>query len=195
VLNISRGVSYYWGYGLITSVVFIINSTLLVKHVPYAKRLVEQAKLTIPLIRDLLRKRYSAESATLLASLLGAGIPIIQALEIVTATVQNSVIAEQLSFMRSALYDGASLSGALESATFFPPLVKQMVGVGEVSGRLEEMLAKVGAHFAEEVESFLKTLHDLVEPALVLMIGLVVGTLVLAIYLPLFQIGEVASLG
>ncbi len=155
--------------------------------------LIERALLRIPLAAKLIRARLASEFSSLLSALLGAGIPIIEALEIASESVQHRVLSNELCGAGDRIREGLSLTNSLKQSTVLPALVGQMVGIGEASGQLPDMLAKVGALFEEEVDATIKTLHDLAEPALVILIGLIVGTLVLAIYLPLFQIGEVAG--
>jgi type IV pilus assembly protein PilC len=193
VIALSRHLGTYWGYYLIAISVCCISLGYLLTNAPTAIRVLDRLKLALPVVSGLTRASLTCECTSLLAALIGAGIPIIQAVEIAADTVQHSMLSQQLTRTKLALLDGVSLTQALQHVTVLPALVSQMVGVGEVSGQLEEMLSKVASLFDEEIEASLKTVTDLAEPLLILSVGGIVGTLVVAMYLPLFQLGQLAG--
>jgi type IV pilus assembly protein PilC len=194
VIKASRVTIDHWALLLLTVVSLCTGGALIYRRSKSIRTFAATASLSTPLLKDLNRKRYTYECTTLLASLLRAGIPIIAALEILTQTVQNSRVSHDLTRTRSDLQEGLSLSASFARSQIFPAMVSQMISIGEASGHLEEMLAKTGALFRQEVDEAIETIKQLAEPALVLLIGIIVGTLVLAIYLPIFQLGDVSGI-
>ena len=193
VIGASRATVDHWPMLLLTLLGGVVIAGLAYRNSGTFRIAAAGASLSVPIFRQLNRKRYAYECTTLLASLLRAGIPIIEALEILTQTVQNIVVSRDLNRTRADLHEGLSLSASFERSQIFPPMVSQMVSIGEASGHLEEMLSKTGALFRHEVDESIETIKQLAEPALILLIGVVVGTLVLAIYLPIFQMGDVSG--
>jgi type IV pilus assembly protein PilC len=192
-LGLSRTITSYWSYLLACTGCALLGAWWAVAHCSSVSLLLERLALRVPLAATLIRSKLASEFSSLLSALLGAGIPIIEALEIASDTVLHATLSNELSKTRDRIHEGFSLAESLTQSTVLPTLVTQMVRIGETSGQVPEMLAKAGTLFEEEVDTAIKTLHDLAEPALIILIGVIVGTLVLAIYLPLFQIGEVAS--
>jgi type IV pilus assembly protein PilC len=195
VLSISRQMISYWSYLMVLFGCLLLSASWILAESKLAARAVERLVLRIPLAARLTRSRLASEFSNLLSALLGAGIPIIEALDITSETIQHIGLSHELRSTSAGIREGLSLTDSLKRSTVLPALVWQMAGIGEASGQLAEMLAKVGALFDDEVDTTMKTLHDLAEPVLIIVIGLIVGTLVLAIYLPLFHIGEVSGTG
>jgi type II secretory pathway component PulF len=193
VLSISRLTISHWSYLVASLGCLLLTASWISARSKLATYTVELITLRIPLVAGLIRARLASEFANLLSALLEAGIPIIEALDITAETIQHAGLSHELRSASENIREGSTLTDSLKRSTVLPAMTWQMVGIGEASGQLAEMLAKVGALFEEEVDASMKTLHDLAEPALIILIGLVVGTLVVAIYLPLFQIGEVSG--
>jgi type II secretory pathway component PulF len=193
VILLSHTLLRWWHYalGALGLGIFIIG--WFSSALPSSRSYFEQLKLKTPLLSILIRSRLTCECALLVSALIGAGIPIIQALRISAETIQHKTLSQELMKSCEALLEGASLTQAIKGSSIFPPLATEMIAVGETSGQLEEMLSKVGIFFEQELEEVLKTLHNVAEPVLILSIGLVVGTLVLAMYLPLFQLGQLTG--
>jgi type IV pilus assembly protein PilC len=193
VLTTSRAVVEYWIAGVTAIIVVLSILVFLLRRSTHARLLWERLPFNIPYIRTVLMRRYACEFTTLMAALLRAGIPIVQALEIVMLTMRNAVVCADLARTREDLHEGLSLSAALERSPILPPMVSQMVGIGETSGQLDEMLIKTGLMYREELDEALEGMKQLAEPILIVLIGIVVGTLILAIYLPIFQMGDVSG--
>jgi type IV pilus assembly protein PilC len=194
VIGTSRSTVTHWPLLLLIPGGFLAISTLTYRRSPAVRTLAAGALLSAPVIKELTRKRYAYECTSLLASLLRAGIPIIEALEILTQTAQNPYVSCDLRRTRTELHEGLSLSASFERSRILPSMVAQMVSIGEASGHLEEMLAKTSSLFRQEVDETIESIKQLAEPALILLIGIIVGTLVLAIYLPVFQLGDVSGI-
>jgi type IV pilus assembly protein PilC len=144
-------------------------------------------RLVIPLLGPLERKAGAARFARVLGTLLAAGVPLMEGLALTARTVGNRTLEEAILSARETVLRGGSLAQALEQSGEMPPLVTQMVQVGEQTGALDEMLSRVADLFEDEVEAALSTLVSILEPTLVVILGVVVGGMVVAMYLPVFD--------
>lgn len=153
-------------------------------------RNIDRLILKIPLIGALLKKVAIARFARTFSTMIESGVPILAGLEIVSRTSGNKVIEETIMQARQDVSAGATLSVSLNKTGLFPPLVIQMVMVGEKTGNLDAMLAKVADYYDEDVDNAVNNLTQMLEPALIVFLGIVVGTLVVAMYLPIFNLGQ-----
>jgi general secretion pathway protein F len=152
----------------------------------------DRAVLKIPLIGDLVVKVQVSRFARVLGTLVTGGVPILKALEIVTATLTNTVFSRSVANVGSGLKEGQGVAEPLRRAGVFPPLFLHMVTVGEETGRLEEMLLTVAGTYDQEVERGTKRLLSLMEPIIILFMGIVIGTIVISILYGIFSINQVA---
>lgn len=151
-----------------------------------------QALMAAPVIGTLFKKVYVARFAEAASVLIKGGIPIAQAIEISGHTIGNLVYRDALHEAAESLRRGEQLSQALErNAAYFPPLVSQMVAVGENTGRLDQMLGRVSAFYTREVDALVGSLVELIQPALILIIGALVGLLFAAVLLPIYNLVQV----
>ncbi len=148
----------------------------------------DKFKLKLPVFGMLIRKVAISRFCRTLGALLQSGVPIMQALEIVGKASGNEVIAETVGKVRESVREGESIAVPLNLSGLFPPLVTQMVAVGEETGNLDGMLAKIADFYDVEVEYMLASLTSLLEPILILAMGFVVGFIVISVFLPLYQI-------
>ncbi|ADI83158.1 type II secretion system inner membrane protein GspF [Geobacter sulfurreducens] len=146
--------------------------------------------LRIPVVGSLLRQLILSRFAKVLGLLLSSGVPVMRALEITAQVVVNRHYRAALTSVTAGLAEGGTLSGALRTTGLFPPLLVHMVAVGEKGGELEEMLGKAGSAFEREFESSVSGLMALLEPLLVLAMGLTVGLVVVAVLLPIFELNQ-----
>ncbi|AAR33660.1 type II secretion system inner membrane protein GspF [Geobacter sulfurreducens] len=146
--------------------------------------------LRIPVVGSLLRQLILSRFAKVLGLLLSSGVPVMRALEITAQVVVNRHYRAALTGVTAGLAEGGTLSGALRTTGLFPPLLVHMVAVGEKGGELEEMLGKAGSAFEREFESSVSGLMALLEPLLVLAMGLAVGLVVVAVLLPIFELNQ-----
>ena len=146
--------------------------------------------LRIPVVGSLLRQLILSRFAKVLGLLLSSGVPVMRALEITAQVVVNRHYRAALTGVTAGLAEGGTLSGALRATGLFPPLLVHMVAVGEKGGELEEMLGKAGSAFEREFESSVSGLMALLEPLLVLGMGLAVGLVVVAVLLPIFELNQ-----
>ena len=149
----------------------------------------DRIKINLPMrIGEIVRKVAIARFARTLATLTSAGVPILQALEITAKTTGNRVIGDPMTEVAERVKGGESLAGPLEGTGVFPPIVTQMLAVGEETGALDSMLHKLADFYDDEVETMLKALTSIIEPVMMLIVGVIVGTVVIAMYLPMFQV-------
>ena len=137
-----------------------------------------------PLFRKVALSRFSKTFATLVKS----GVPILAALEIVSATAGNQVIANVVDQARESVRQGDTLSEPLGKSRHFPPMVTKMIGIGERSGALESLLEKISEFYDDQVTASVKSLTSLIEPIMIAIMGFLVGTIVLAVFLPIFEL-------
>ena len=167
--------------GLIVAVIYIYKR-------PAGKRFFHRMMLKAPIIGNVLRKVAVARFTRTLGTLLASGVPILDALEIVAKTSGNMVIEEAIMYARAKISEGKNMASPLMETNVFPPMVVQMVGVGEQTGALDAMLGKIADFYEEEVDVAVAALTSLIEPIMMVGIGGTVGVVLIAMYLPIFSI-------
>ena len=152
------------------------------------KRVIHGFMLRIPIIGNVLRKIAVARFARTLGTLLGSGVPILDALDIVARTAGNVVVEDGIQHARTKISEGKTLAEPLKEIKAFEGMVVQMIAVGEQTGALDTMLNKIADFYEEEVDVAVAALTSLLEPILMVFIGAVVGTVLVAMYLPIFDL-------
>lgn len=152
------------------------------------RRRVDPVKLKIPIFGSLFRKVAVARFTRNFGTMIHAGVPILQALEIVGETSGNMVVADAATAVRDSVRSGQSLAAPLTEHPVFPPMVVQMITVGEDTGALDEMLAKIATFYDQEVEATTQQLTSLIEPLMIAVLGGIVGSMIIALYMPIFSI-------
>jgi len=147
--------------------------------------------LRVPMFGEVARKFATSQMARTLATLLGGGLPLVNALDIAVKSVGNRFIAGELQIVGSRVREGASLAAAMEARRTFPDVAVKMAEVGESTGALQDMLNTVADFYDEEVATSMERFVTIIEPALLVVIGIVIATLLLALYMPLFQLSSV----
>jgi type IV pilus assembly protein PilC len=155
---------------------------------PAGRRRYDAFKLRAPVFGQLAHKTALARFSRSLAALVRAGVPILDALEIVSETAGNTVVSEAVADTQAAVKAGESLARPLEAHPVFPPMVVQMIAVGEETGALDELLEKIADFYDSEVEATVDALTSLIEPLLIVVMGVAVGGMVIALYMPMFAI-------
>jgi type IV pilus assembly protein PilC len=146
-------------------------------------------KLRIPMkIGDVVQKVAIARWSRTLSSLTAAGVPILQALDITGTTAGNAVLEQAMDSVITSVKSGGTISEPLRNAKVFPPMVAHMVGVGEETGALDAMLSKIAEFYEDEVDAAVKALTSILEPAMIILVGGIVGVIVVSMYLPLFDV-------
>ncbi|MFM8333488.1 MAG: type II secretion system F family protein, partial [Candidatus Methylumidiphilus sp.] len=147
--------------------------------------------LKIPVIGDIIRKASIARFARTLSTMSAAGVPLVEALQSVSGATGNVVFGDAILLMRDEVATGHQLQLTMKQVGIFPNMVVQMVSIGEESGSLDSMLAKVADFYEEEVDNAVDSLSSLLEPIIMAILGVIVGGLIIAMYLPIFKLGSV----
>jgi type IV pilus assembly protein PilC len=187
LLGVSRGVRTYWWMVLLASVALVFGFRRW-KKTPGGREMIDSVKLRVPIFGSLFHKTALTRFSSTLGMLLRSGVPILQALDIVSETVNNKVIARAVSDVQGSVREGESIARPLGRHAVFPPMVVQMLAVGEETGAVDTMLDKVSDFYNSEVEAAVDSLTSLIEPVLIAIIGGAVGASVIALYMPMFNI-------
>jgi type IV pilus assembly protein PilC len=148
----------------------------------------DRFKLRIPMgIGEIVRKLAVARFSRTLGTLITSGVPILQAIEITGQAAGNAVIEKAMIDVQQSVKEGQSITKPLEDVSVFPPMVTQMIAVGEETGSLDAMLSKIADFYEDEVNASIKSLTSILEPILMLGVGAVVGVVVISMYLPIFN--------
>ncbi|MFN2613380.1 MAG: type II secretion system F family protein, partial [Actinomycetota bacterium] len=145
-------------------------------------------KLRVPIFGGLVHKTALSRYARTLGALLRSGVPILQALEIVKDTVNNHVVSKAVNDIQSSVKEGSSMAKPLEQHEIFPSMVTQMIAVGEETGAVDNMLEKIAEFYDQEIDATVSALTSLIEPLLIVVMGLTVGGMVVALYMPMFNL-------
>jgi len=158
---------------------------------PSHQQRMDRWKLRLPLIGPMIQAAVVARWTQTLSALLSAGIPLVEALGPVAAACDHSVYAQASETMRDQVAQGSSLNETMALTGLFPSMVVQMCAIGEETGSIDNMLARAGALLENEVHDQLTGLSSLLEPVIIVLLGTVVGGILVALYLPIFKLGQV----
>ena len=186
LIAISDFMGSYWWTVLLGGVVLYVLKRRIAGTIR-GRKILDTMKLRAPLFGPMIKKMAVSRFTRTLATLTASGIPILRALEIVRNVVNNAVLADAVDKAKEAVRHGDSIADPLRRSGVFPPIVIHMVAIGEASGKLEEMLTSVAESYDSEVETAVAGLTALIEPVMIIVMGLVVGFIVLSIMLPIFQ--------
>jgi type IV pilus assembly protein PilC len=156
---------------------------------------IDKLMLRIPVLGDVLRKGAVARFTRTLGTLISSGVPILTGLEITARTAGNRVIQEAIMAARASIREGETISAPLKQSNVFPPMVVQMISVGEETGALDDMLTRIAEFYDDEVDTAVDSLTSLIEPAMIIFMGSVIGGMVVAMYLPMFKLINVVAGG
>ena len=157
------------------------------------KRVIDALLLRVPVFGELVRKVSVAKFTRTLGTLVSSGVPILQGLDITAKTAGNKVVEEAILKTRSSIAEGKTIADPLKSSGVFPPMVVQMIGVGEQAGALDSMLEKIADFYDAEVDQAVANLTALLEPMLMVFLGVVIGGVIIAMYLPIFKLVSVVG--
>ncbi|RHW76699.1 type II secretion system F family protein [Colwellia sp. RSH04] len=191
VISISEFMQAYWYLGL--AILFIIGFLFKRAHRSSQKfrDSVDRKIIKLPVIGDLLEKAAVARYARTLSTTFAAGVPLIDALESAAGASGNAVFRDAILEIRAEVSSGMQMNLAMRNCKIFPDMVIQMVAIGEESGAVDDMLSKVANVYEAEVDNAVDSLTSLLEPMIMAVLGVVIGGLIIAMYLPIFQIGMV----
>ncbi len=176
---------YWWALiaGIITTVVVFRQFY----RTDAGELIVDRTLLAFPILGDMQRKAAVARFTRTLGTLVSSGVSILEGLEITARTAGNRVIHDAVMGSRASIAGGETIAGPLKESGVFPPMVVQMINVGEQTGGLDAMLTKVADFYDEEVDRAVETLLSAMEPIMIVVLGVVVGGMIVAMYLPIFD--------
>ncbi len=185
--------TYWWALaGVIIAAVFGVKRFY---STPMGKRKIDSFLLKSPIFGPLLRKTAVARFTRTLGTLISSGVPLLTGLEITAETAGNSVVKSAVLVTKAGIKEGDTISKPLRATGVFPPMVVQMVAVGEETGSLDRMLAKIADFYESEVDTAVDSLTSILEPAMIVLMGVLVGGMVVAMYLPMFKLVSVIATG
>jgi type IV pilus assembly protein PilC len=187
VINLSNGFINKW-YMYAGGVVAFFVGVILMRRNERGRELWDRMMLHLPVIGPTLRKIVVARFTRTLGTLLSSGVPILDALDICARTAGNKVVQSGIMKARDKISEGHDMAGPLAESRVFPSMVVQMIGVGEQTGAMDQMLQKIADFYEEEVDAAVGAMTSLIEPIMMAFLGVVVGGLIVAMYLPIFNL-------
>jgi len=193
IVDISKTLKQTWWLILAIIIAAIYSFIYFKRHSRVFNRFLDTTLLKVPMIGSILNKSAIAHFSRTLSILSAAGIPLINALSSVSGTCGNIMYREAVLKMREEVATGQRLQFAMLQTILFPHIVQQMIAIGEESGSLDAMLAKVADFYEEDVDNLVDNLSNLIEPMIMVILGILIGGLVIAMYLPIFKMGAVIN--
>jgi type IV pilus assembly protein PilC len=187
VINMSHGFvnRWYLWFGGLAGLIF---GSIAMRRTDRGKEIFDRMMLRLPIIGPTLRKIVVARFTRTLGTLLASGVPILDALDICGRTAGNKVVQSGIMKAKDKISEGHDMAGPLAESRVFPSMVVQMIGVGEQTGAMDQMLQKIADFYEEEVDAAVSALTSLIEPVMMAFLGIVVGGLIIAMYLPIFKL-------
>ncbi len=192
VMGLSDFLRAYW-YFLAAGVVGLIIAFKRYYASTSGRRTIDGLLLRIPVLGMVIRKGAVARFTRTLGTLISSGVPILNGLEITARTAGNKVVEDAVMVTRESISQGNTISDPLKASGVFPPMVTQMIGVGEQTGALDEMLDKIANFYDDEVDTAVDARTSVIEPVMIVVMGLLVGGMLVAMYLPMFKLINVVS--
>jgi len=189
-IAISNGFVEYWYVVLFTPIIFVFSIRQMYKTTTGRYRL-DKLLLQMPILGDVLRKASVARFCRTFSTLTAAGVPVLESLDTVGETAGNVVVEEAILNAKESITQGQTLSAPLTASGIFPRMVTQMINIGEETGSMEEMLSKIADFYEQEVDTAVDNMTALMEPFIMAFLGVVIGGLVIAMYLPIFKMASI----
>lgn len=188
IINVSHFLGGIGGLLVIAGIIGLIVGLILFRRTEQGKKVIDTILLRLPVIGVLIRKIAVAKFTRTLGTLVGSGVPILDGLDITAKTAGNKVVESAVLFVRQAVTEGKTLAEPLAKSGVFPPMVTQMIGVGESTGAVDTMLNKIADFYDEEVDQAVANLTSLLEPVIMVFLGATIGYIVVSMYLPIFKL-------
>lgn len=192
LINISEGMRRYFVLEVAACIALWVGVKMFI-NTPVGRDRFDRFKLKMPLLGKLMQKVAIARFSRTLATLVRAGVPILKALEIVAKTAGNKVIERAVMTARASITEGQNIATPLSQSKVFPPMVTRMISVGEKTGELEKMLSKVADFYETEVDAAVGGLTSMIEPLVIAFLGVGIGAIVIALFLPVFKISQLVT--
>lgn len=187
LLTISNWLKNYW-YLFIGIALIVIFGIMILRKTEEGRRFFDNLKIMFPGIKNMNIKIITSRFTRTLSTLLSSGIPLLQALDVVSKVVDNKVVGDKLQLAKEDIRKGVPMSKTIRDIEIFPPMVDSMIGIGEESGALDDILYKTADFYDEEVENSMERMTTLLEPILIVFMGIVIGFIVISIAMPMFDI-------
>lgn len=187
LVKMSEAIRGFWWLILII-LVGILYGYRAFASTPMGRLQIDKIKLKLPIFGLLTRKLAVARFTRTLGTLISSGVPILQALDIVGDTAGNSVVSRAVKNTRASIKEGETIARPLSESEVFPPMVVQMIAVGEETGALDSMLNKIADFYDEEVSSTVEALTSMIEPIMIVFMGMMIGGIIISLYLPMFKV-------
>ncbi|MCK5893159.1 MAG: type II secretion system F family protein [Endozoicomonadaceae bacterium] len=191
VVHISEVLQKWWYIVLFLLIAVVLSFRRLLQKSEAARNRVDRMMLHVPILGEILKKSAVARFARTLATTFSAGVSLVDALDSVASAAGNVVFRQAIHAIKKEISTGHQLQFAMRNTNIFPNMATQMVAIGEEAGSLDEMLAKVAVYYEKEVDNMIDNLTSLLEPIIMAVLGVIVGGLIIAMYLPIFQLGSV----
>ena len=189
VVTLSEFMQAYWWLVFGIAIGSIMGMLQAKKRSRKFSRALDRVILKLPIVGPIMHKASVARYARTLSTMFAAGVPLVEALESVAGATGNTVYSDAVLMIRDSVATGQQLQFAMSQTGLFPNMVEQMVAIGEESGSLDAMLAKVADFYEQEVDDAVDALSSLLEPIIMSILGILIGGLVVAMYLPIFKMG------
>lgn len=194
MVGVSDNMRSFVGLFVVAGIIGIIYGIIRLKRTPQGTAAWDRMKLRIPMgIGEIIRKLAMARFSRTLSTLVASGVPILQAIEITGDTAGNTVVSEAMATVKSAIKEGRPMSEPLSKINVFPPMVTQMIAVGEETGAVDTMLTKIADFYEDEVNASIKALTSILEPIMMICVGALVGVIVISLYLPIFNLMNIVK--
>jgi type IV pilus assembly protein PilC len=190
VVKMSNACVAYGPFIVVAIIVICVVFSQLLKRSPAVRMGVDRLLLKLPVFGDLIEKATLARWSRTLSTMFASGVPLVEALDSVGGAAGNAVYAEATRKIKDEVSTGATLANAMNNTGLFPSMVLQMTQIGEESGALDEMLTKIADFYDREVDEAVESLSSLLQPIMIVFLGVVIGGIVIAIYMPIFQMGN-----
>lgn len=192
LINLSNFVLSYWWAILLVLVLVVIGGKAYL-DTQKGKRTMDKIVLYIPIVKDIITKTQIAEFTRIMSLLLSSGLSILQALELSAKSLSNSMFSDVIMDAKDEVEKGGSLTVPIARSKYYPPIVSSMIAVGEETGNLDVVLEKVAVYYKQEVNTATENLSGLLEPVFLIIMGVTIGFIALAIYMPMFQLSSVMT--
>ncbi len=194
VMGMSNFLSAYW-WALIAGIFAFVVLFKKYRDTEGGRMRIDRLSLRIPVLGSVLRKSAVSRFTRTLGTLIGSGVPILQGLDITSKTAGNKVLQEAIGKTAESISQGDTIAEPLAASGVFPPMVVQMISIGEQTGALDEMLAKIADFYDDEVDTAVEALTAAIEPLMIVLMGTMVGGMLVAMYLPMFKMGNLVGGG
>ncbi len=192
LVNVSNFFQHSW-YIVFGAIGAIIALSKFIGSTKRGAFIIDSMTLRLPVFGELIRKSAVAKFARTLGTLLKSGVPILEALETVAKTAGNKLLEKIIMEARSSIREGQGITEPLKKGNVFPPMVVQMISVGEETGKIDEMLMKVADFYEDEVDTAVEGLSAMMEPLIIVFLGVTIGYIVVAMFMPIFNLGNVVK--